>query len=87
MIAGFPGETESDFRDSLDFLKKNKFSYADIFGYEDRPDTLANKMGNKIPQEIIEQRRIGLMRVQSKNSSSKSIFKKIAEISKCMDHL
>ena len=87
MIAGFPGETESDFRDSLDFLKKNKFSYADIFGYEDRPDTLANKMGNKIPQEIIEQRRTGLMRVQSKNSSSKSIFKKIAEVSKCMDHL
>jgi tRNA A37 methylthiotransferase MiaB len=59
----------------------------DIFGYEDRPNTLANKMSNKIPQEIIEERKISLMRMQNKNSSSKSIFKKIIEISKSMDYL
>jgi len=87
MIAGFPGETESDFRKSLDFLKRNKFRYADIFGYEDRPNTLAHRMSNKIPQEIIEERKISLMRMQNKNSSSKSIFKKIIEISKSMDYL
>lgn len=87
MIAGFPGETENDFRESLDFLKRNKFRYADIFGYEDRPDTLANSMNNKVAQEVIEQRKIGFMRVQNKNSSLKTVFKKIMEVSKCMDHL
>lgn len=87
MIVGFPGETERDFEDSLALLKRNKFRYVDIFGYEDRPNTLANRMSNKIPQEIIEERKISLMRMQNKNSSPKSIFKKIIEISKSMDYL
>jgi len=87
MIAGFPGETENDSQESLDFLKRNKFRYADIFGYEDRPDTLANSMNNKVAQEVIERRKIGLLRVQNENSSSRSIFKKIIEVSRCVDYL
>jgi tRNA A37 methylthiotransferase MiaB len=87
MIAGFPGETENDFQESLDFLKRNKFRYADIFGYEDRPDTLANSMNNKVPQEVIERRKIGLLGIQNENSSLSSIFKKIIEVSRCVDHL
>lgn len=87
MITGFPGETENDFNKSLDFLQKIKFRYADIFGYEDRPNTLANKMLDKLSQEVIEKRKIDLVRIQNQNSKTKTIIKKIIEISKTRDFL
>ncbi len=87
MIVGFPDETESDFAASCSFLKRNKFSFVDIFSYEDRPNTLANKMNKKIPQEVVEERKLNLLKVQNKNTSQKTVIKKIVEISKSIDNL
>lgn len=82
IIVGFPGETGADFNLSKDFIKKIKFSFADIFGYEDRPNALASKMDNKIPQDIINKRLFDLLRIQNLSFKTDSIVKKIIELSK-----
>lgn len=82
IIVGFPGETEANFNLSKNLIKKIKFSFADIFGYEDRPNTLASKMDNKIPQDIINNRLFDLLRIQNLSSRTDSIVKKIIELSK-----
>ena len=44
MIVGFPGETEEEFRQSLDFIRKCGFADMHIFPYSRRPGTPADKM-------------------------------------------
>jgi len=61
IMAGFPGESEADFQQSLDFIKEFKFPYVDIYGYENRPHTEASRLDGKIPQQIID-RRVKLLR-------------------------
>ena len=56
IMAGFPGETETDFQKSLEFIKEFKFPFVDIYGYEDRPRTQASQLEGKIPQDVINQR-------------------------------
>ncbi len=44
MIVAFPGETEAEFAQSLDFIRKCRFSDMHIFPYSRRPGTPADKM-------------------------------------------
>ena len=44
MIVAFPGETEEEFRESLDFIRKCGFAQMHIFPYSRRPGTPADKM-------------------------------------------
>ncbi len=52
IIVGFPGETEEDFEETLDLIKKAKFDSAFTFLYSIREGTNAAKMTNQIPDEI-----------------------------------
>ena len=56
IMVGFPGETEEDFQESVEFIKEYEFPFVDIYAYDDRPNTEASRMADKIPQEIIDQR-------------------------------
>lgn len=49
MIAGFPGETDSDFRDSLSLLSEVGFDYGFLFRYSERKGTAAADMPGKVP--------------------------------------
>lgn len=80
IMVGFPGETEEDLNLSGEFLKKIKFDFADIFGYENRPNTPASKMSCRLPQETIESRRLCLLKIQNKNAKTATVVKKIAEV-------
>lgn len=51
IIVGFPGETEEEFRQTLLFAEKCRFSYIHIFPYSDRNGTLASKMDGKLSLE------------------------------------
>ena len=51
MIAGFPGETEEDFLESLEFAKDIGFSRIHVFPYSRRPGTRAAQMPSQVPQE------------------------------------
>ncbi len=56
MIAGFPGETESDFGVLLDLIKNLPLSYAHIFPFSSRPGTRAAKFPNQIPRKVKNER-------------------------------
>ena len=55
-IIGHPGEKREEFDELCNFIDKSKFDRISIFAYSDEEDTLANRMKDKIPQEIINQR-------------------------------
>ncbi len=56
IIVGFPGETESDFEDTLDIVRKIKFEQVYMFIYSRRKGTPGDKMENQIPEEIKHER-------------------------------
>ena len=56
IIVGFPGETEEDFEDTLDVVRKVNFEQVYMFIYSRRVGTPADKMENQIPEEIKHKR-------------------------------
>lgn len=52
VIVGFPGESESDFQDSLDFVEAMRFAKLHAFPYSPRPGTIAAEMGERVAPEI-----------------------------------
>ena len=52
IIVGFPGETEEDFEDTIDVIRKVKFSQIFMFCYSKRKGTLAEKMEDQISEDI-----------------------------------
>ena len=56
IIVGFPGETEEDFEDTLDVVRKVKFEQVFMFIYSRRVGTPADKMENQVPEELKHKR-------------------------------
>lgn len=56
IIVGFPGETEEDFQDTLDVVRKVGFEQIFMFIYSVRKGTRAEKMPNHIPEEVKSER-------------------------------
>lgn len=56
IIVGFPGETEEDFEDTLDVVRKVVFEQVFMFIYSRRKGTVADKMENQIPENIKHKR-------------------------------
>ena len=55
-IVGFPGETEEDFLETVDFVRSVGFTHLHIFPYSKRPGTEASVMEGQIPDSIKAQR-------------------------------
>lgn len=56
VIVGFPGETEEDFQDSLDYVLEIGFSRLHVFPYSKRPGTAAAKMDGHLPKAVKKER-------------------------------
>ncbi|MBA8795420.1 tRNA-2-methylthio-N6-dimethylallyladenosine synthase [Friedmanniella endophytica] len=56
IIVGFPGETEEDFRATLDVVREARFSAAFTFQYSIRPGTPAATMPDQIPKAVVQER-------------------------------
>ena len=56
MIVGFPGETEAEFAESLDFIRQCGFASMHVFPYSRRPGTPADKLPGQIGNAIKEAR-------------------------------
>ena len=56
MIVGFPGETEEEFENSLEFIRKCGFADMHIFPYSRRPGTPADKMPGQLSNAVKEDR-------------------------------
>ena len=56
IIVGFPGETEEDFEDTLDVVRKVRYDSAYTFIYSKRTGTPAAAMENQVPEEVVKER-------------------------------
>ena len=67
-IAGFPGETEAEFRQMLDFLEEAELDRVGCFAYSPVEGAKANALPDPVPQALREERRARFMAVQEKIS-------------------
>lgn len=56
IIVGFPGETEEDFRATLDVARAASFDQAYMFQYSPRPGTRAASFADQLPKEVVQER-------------------------------
>ena len=69
IIVGFPGETEEDFENTLDVVRKMNYEQIFMFIYSRRVGTVADKMENQIPEEIKHERFERLKKLYDDNVS------------------
>ena len=64
LIVGFPGETEEDFEQLLDFVEREKFARLGVFTYSQEENTAAGEMEDQIEEEVKAERLDAVMRRQ-----------------------
>ena len=57
MIVGFPGETEEDINELMDFVEEARFERLGVFTYSDEDNAASYPFGNKVPVEVMEEGR------------------------------
>jgi len=68
-IVGFPGETEAEFQELLDFLDEAQLDRVGCFAYSPIEGAAANALSGEVPDEMKEERRARFMAVQEKISA------------------
>ncbi|MDP9295913.1 MAG: tRNA (N6-isopentenyl adenosine(37)-C2)-methylthiotransferase MiaB [Actinomycetota bacterium] len=68
IIVGFPGETEEDFRGTLDVVERSTFDQAYTFQYSPRPGTDAASYPDQVPKEVVQERFERLVELQERIS-------------------
>jgi tRNA-2-methylthio-N6-dimethylallyladenosine synthase len=72
-MVGFPGETQEDFQDTVELVKKARYRNCFVFKYSPRPGTTADKrLEDNIPLEVKKRRNTELLAVQEKISDELS---------------
>ncbi len=64
IIVGFPGETEENFLETVEFVKRARFLSAHIFQYSKRKGTVAATMKDQVPESIKSERSARLISLQ-----------------------
>ncbi|MGZ5080071.1 MAG: 30S ribosomal protein S12 methylthiotransferase RimO [Usitatibacter sp.] len=70
-IAGFPGETEAEFEELLEFLREARLDRVGCFAYSPVEGAKANELPGAVPEEAREERRARFMQVQAEISREK----------------
>ncbi len=70
-IAGFPGETEAEFAELLEFLREAELDRVGCFAYSPVDGAKANDLPGAVPAEVREERRARFMEVQAEISRAK----------------
>ena len=65
IIVGFPGETDDEFRETLEIVDKVRFDFAYMFKYSSRPGTKAAEYTNQIDEETKQNRLAELIEIQN----------------------
>lgn len=71
LITGFPGETEEDHQELMEFVDEMEFDRLGAFTYSSEEGTPAETMEDQIPEEIKEERRDEIMELQQEISLEK----------------
>jgi len=68
LIVGYPGETEADFDEMLQFVKKSRFERLGVFAYSHEEDTHAYNFEDDVPEEVKQERLNTVMELQEQIS-------------------
>jgi len=75
VIAGFPGESEEDHRQTLEFIGRMPFTYLHVFPYSDRSGTAASRLAEKVDSRTIKRRSKELRQIsEDKNRAFRRRF-------------
>jgi len=77
-IAGFPGETESEFEQLLEFLEEAQLDRVGCFAYSPVDGATANALPDPVPEEVREERRARFMELQA-GISTKRLSRKVGQ--------
>ncbi|GIP33141.1 30S ribosomal protein S12 methylthiotransferase RimO [Paenibacillus sp. J2TS4] len=69
IIVGFPGETEEDFANLVEFIKEVEFDRLGVFTYSMEDDTPASRLPDQLPDDVKEYRANTLMEIQRQISN------------------
>ncbi len=84
LITGHPGETEEDFADLVDFVKRERFERLGVFPYSHEEDTYAwQNYEDDVPEEVKESRADKIMEIQEEISAEKN-EEKVGKVMKVM---
>ncbi|WP_010269380.1 30S ribosomal protein S12 methylthiotransferase RimO [Paenibacillus senegalensis] len=72
IIVGFPGETDEDFANLMEFVREIEFDRLGVFTYSMEEDTPASRLPNQVPEEVKEYRANTLMELQREISAKKN---------------
>jgi ribosomal protein S12 methylthiotransferase len=72
LIVGFPGETDNDFREMLDFVEESEFDRLGVFKYSFEEGTTAATMTGQVPEDVKEERWQEVMALQAEISRKKN---------------
>jgi len=68
LISGFPGETEEDHEELMEFVDEMEFERLGVFAYSAEEDTPAAEFPEQVPEEVKEERRDAIMELQQEIS-------------------
>jgi ribosomal protein S12 methylthiotransferase len=85
-IAGFPGETESEFETLLDFMREARIDRAGCFAYSPVEGAAANALPGAVPHDVREDRRARFMAVAEEVSAAKLRQRIGAQMQVLIDH-
>ena len=81
LITGFPGETEEDHQELMEFVDEMEFDRLGVFTYSPEEDTPAATMKDQVPEELKEERRDEIMELQQRFLWTKAIS---VSVRKCL---
>ncbi|WP_457574673.1 tRNA (N6-isopentenyl adenosine(37)-C2)-methylthiotransferase MiaB [Desulfolithobacter sp.] len=68
VIVGFPGESETDFEQTMDLLREVRYHGSFSFKYSDRPGTRSSTFADKVPEEVKKERLARFQQLQDQIS-------------------
>jgi len=68
VIVGFPGETDAEFGESLDFVAQMVFAGGHVFRYSARPGTPAARYPNQVPSKVYKERSAAMRAVLAESA-------------------
>jgi ribosomal protein S12 methylthiotransferase len=72
-IVGFPGESEDEFKELVQYVERAEFDRVAAFLYSDEEGTPAAGLGNKIDRSVMEERRNELLALQERIAAAKNV--------------
>jgi threonylcarbamoyladenosine tRNA methylthiotransferase MtaB len=70
VIVGFPGETDEEFTETLEFVKAMQFAGGHVFSYSARPGTPAARMKGQVRGEVVKSRSAALRTVLDESAKA-----------------